>query len=106
MRITTPGLFNEVDAWIAALVLAGLMFAGWFVGWSLGRRASSGGGEPPGEKFSDASFALLGLLLAFTFGMSIQKHGERRTMVVQESNAIGDFYTCVTLLNEPLRGRL
>src|SRR4051812_21043616 len=104
--MATSGLFDLVDAWAAALVLAVLMFGAWVIGWSIGRRQPRREGEPPGEKFSDASFALLGLLLAFTFGMSIQKHGERRAMVLAESNAIGDFYTCVTLLNEPLRARL
>ncbi|MGH7935221.1 MAG: hypothetical protein ACREQN_18925 [Candidatus Binataceae bacterium] len=49
---------------------------------------------------------LLGLLLAFTFGMSILKHDNRRTMLAADSNAIGDFYTCATLLKEPLRTKL
>src|SRR4051812_46751537 len=110
-RMNGGGLFEHLDAWLSGLLLAVAMLCGWAVGWRIGRRRSvveSGGGdsEPPGEKFSDASFALLGLLLAFAFGMSLQKHGERRANVVNESNAIGDFYTCVTLLPEPARGKL
>src|SRR4051812_48085434 len=105
--MNTGGLFDHLPAWIATLLLAGAMLCGWALGWSVGRRRSAdsgaGSGEPPGEKFSDASFALLGLLLAFVFGMSLQKHGDRRAMVVNESNAIGDYYTCVTLLPEPMR---
>jgi len=50
--------------------------------------------------------ALLGLLLAFAFGTSMAKHDQRRIAVVQDSNAIGDFYTCATLLKEPVRSRL
>lgn len=36
----------------------------------------------------------------------MSKHDQRRTAVVQDSNAIGDFYTCATLLKEPVRTRL
>jgi hypothetical protein len=50
--------------------------------------------------------ALLGLLLAFTFGSSISKHEQRVIAVVTDSNAIGDFYTCATLLKEPTRSKL
>jgi hypothetical protein len=63
-------------------------------------------GQAPAGKFNEACMALLGLLLAFTFSMSLSKHDQRRLMVVNESNAIGDFYTCVSLLKEPARGRL
>ncbi len=38
--------------------------------------------------------------------MSLVKHDQRRQMVVTDSNAIGDFYTCVSLLKEPVRGKL
>jgi hypothetical protein len=57
-------------------------------------------------KFTDASMAILGLLLAFTFAMSVGRHDQRRLCVVAESNAIGDFYTCATLLKEPQRSGL
>ena len=46
------------------------------------------------------------LALAFTFSMSLGKHDQRRAMVVAESNAIGDFYTCASLLPSPVRSRL
>jgi len=52
------------------------------------------------SKFLDASLAVLGLLLAFTFSTALVKHDQRRLMVVADSNAIGDFYTCASLLKE------
>ena len=57
-------------------------------------------------QFDGSSIALLGLLLAFAFGTSMSKHDQRRLAVVQDSNAIGDFYTCASLLKEPVRTRL
>jgi hypothetical protein len=50
--------------------------------------------------------ALLSLLLGFTFGMSMNWHNERRLAVVADANSIGDFYTCASLLREPVRSKL
>jgi hypothetical protein len=99
-------MFHWIDAWAIALTFAVAMFASWYLGWRLGRRLHPEPGEDPGTKFTDASMALLGLLLAFTFSMAMVRHDQRRLAVVAESNAIGDFNTCVTLLREPKRSDL
>jgi hypothetical protein len=97
---------TEVDSWVTAAVLAAAMLAAWSFGRWQGRRLSKTDREAAASKFNDASLALLGLLLAFTFSMALGKHDQRRQMVVSDSNAIGDFYTCVSLLKEPMRGQL
>jgi uncharacterized membrane protein len=99
-------IVERLDAWLIALVLAGAMAACWALGRCWGRRFSSVTGEDPGTKFTDASVALLGLLLAFTFAIALGRYDQRRLAVVAESNAIGDFYTCASLLKEPYRSRL
>jgi hypothetical protein len=81
------------------------MFAAWRIGRQMGGRLRDKDNVKP-SKFDDASMALLGLLLGFTFGMSIAKHDQRRLAVVADGNAIGDFYTCASLLKEPTRTRL
>jgi hypothetical protein len=98
--------FDRIDAWLIAIVFAVAMLACWFLGWRRGRRLQTLPGEDPDAKFIDASVVLLGLLLAFTFSMSLQDHDQRRSAVVAEANAIGDFYTCATLLREPWRSEL
>jgi hypothetical protein len=95
-----------IVAWLVVVVLALAMFAGWAIGWLMGRRLRARDGERSSTKFDDASLALMGLLLAFTFGMSLNKHDNRRDMVVADSNAIGDLYNCITVLKEPVRGKL
>src|SRR5487761_1561408 len=95
-------LFAEVDSWVVALALGLAMFAAWEFGLWHGRRLQVESGEVPVSKFEDASLALLGLLLGFTFSMAIVKHDQRRLMVVADSNSIGDFYTCASLLKEPV----
>jgi hypothetical protein len=99
-------IFAEVDSWAVALALGLAMFAAWQFGRWHGRRLRIESGEVPVSKFEDAILALLGLLLSFTFSMAIVKHDQRRLMVVADSNAIGDFYTCASLLKEPVRAKL
>jgi hypothetical protein len=99
-------LIENTGAWIIALVFAAAMLACWTAGWRRGQRMPLETGEDPGVKFTDASVALLGLLLAFTFSMALGRHDYRRLAVIAESNAISDFYTCATLLKEPHRSEL
>ncbi len=100
------GFLIQTDSWIIAAILAGLMLAAWFLGCRRGARLSADERKSMEKTFSDASMAILGLLLAFTFSMTLSKHDQRRQMVVLDSNAIGDFYTCASLLKQPVRGQL
>jgi hypothetical protein len=100
-------IFDDVDAWAIASTVAFAMTLGWLAGRRRGRRLRAElNGKPAVSKFVDASLALLGLLLAFTFSTALGKHDQRRIMVVTDSNAIGDFYTCASLLKEPERTKL
>jgi hypothetical protein len=96
---------GRLDIRILAMILAIAMLAAWQVGLWMGRRLQREGHSKP-SKFDDASMALLGLLLAFTFGTSISKHDHRVIAVVTDSNAISDLYTCATLIKEPTRSKL
>jgi hypothetical protein len=98
-------IVNALDLNVVALTLGAAMLVTWEIGVRMGERLRAKGHVQP-SKFADASMALLGLLIAFSFGMSIDRHDRRRVAAVADSNAIGDFYTCVTLLNEPIRGKL
>jgi len=62
------------------------------------RRASS---LPSTESLETAVFALLGLLIAFTFSGALTRFDLRRSQAVDEVNAIGTAYLRVDLLPEP-----
>jgi hypothetical protein len=49
---------------------------------------------------------LLGLLMAFSFGMVIERYESRRDLGIKHANAIGTAYLRVQLLDEPHRSRL
>jgi len=100
------GFFSRIDPGSTALLLAAVMLVTWSVGFRLGRRLRTEGSAAPEGKFEDAVVAILGLLLAFTFSMALSKYDHRREMLVQDSNAIGDFYTCASLLPDPVRTKL
>ncbi len=96
----------DIDSWLLATGVAVAMVGGWALGRWIGRRQKQDDTAAPGIKFNDASMALLGLLLGFTFSMSLSRHDQRRLMVITEGNSLGDFYTCASLLKEPVRGQL
>jgi len=49
---------------------------------------------------------LLGLLLAFTFGMVLNRYEARRELVTREANGIGTAYLRAQFLDEPYRSHL
>jgi hypothetical protein len=105
-RAAVDALLVRIDAWALALALALVMFVAWRLGWRSGHRRIQTATEPRGSSFTDASLALLGLLLAFTFSLALSKHEQRRQMVVADANSIGDFHTCACLQKEPIRKKL
>jgi hypothetical protein len=58
------------------------------------------------EYLLGGSLALLALLLAFTFGLVLNRYEARRQLVTDEANAIGTAYLRAQLLDEPHRSRL
>jgi len=93
-----------LDPSLVAAILVALMLVGWRIGVQRGRSLHNRNGTAP--QFDSAGMAFMGLLLAFAFGISMSKFDQRRLALVEDSNAIGDFYTCATLLKEPIRSRL
>jgi hypothetical protein len=53
-----------------------------------------------------AVFALLGLLIAFTFSMAANRYDVRRGLVVAEANAVGTTYLRFQVLEDPARSEL
>jgi hypothetical protein len=88
---------------LIALFLAVGMAASWIIGYWVGGREPTPVLEPSESRLDDASLTLLALLLAFAFGTAMARHEQRRLMVIADANAIGDFYTCASLLKEPVR---
>lgn len=86
-----------------AIVFVALLFLGMLVSLEIGRRlalrAAPGTGDKEGLGVIDgAIFALLGLLVAFTFSGAAARFEERRHLIVEEANDIGTAYLRIDLL--------
>jgi hypothetical protein len=92
--------FELRAAFLTAAMLAGLvgfMEIGRRVG--VRRRARElARAEPEGAVVDTAVFALLGLLIAFSFSGALGRFDRRRTLVADEANAIGAAYRHLDLL--------
>jgi hypothetical protein len=53
-----------------------------------------------------SALGLLGLLIAFTFGLVLNRYEARRDLVTREANSLGTAYLRTQLLDEPHRSRL
>jgi hypothetical protein len=94
----------------AVLLAAGLllaMLACLEIGHRLGRRRAAQAPEGAGAGVVDgAIFALLGLLIAFTFSGAASRFDQRRALIVEEANAIGTAYLRVDLVPAAAQGEL
>ncbi len=91
--------------WVAASVLVAVMLVATEIGFHAGRRMA----QRPGAKSTrvdDASAALFGLLLAFTFGAATTRYDRRLWLMVDEATAIGDLAGVAGVLAEPQRSEL
>lgn len=94
-------------------VTAALLFFGMLAATEAGYRIGRGrrGGQPgelrEGVATTEAAvFALLGLLLAFSFGGAYARLDERRRLIADEANAIGTAWLRLDLLDPPAREEL
>ena len=87
---------------LVALVFVGALFLGMLacleMGRRLGRRGDLSGAKDGMGVIEGAVFALLGLLLAFTFSGAATRFEGRRHLIVEEANDIGTAYLRVDLL--------
>ena len=94
---------------LAAIALFGGMLVLMELGARLDRRRMER--DPERERAGTATaegavFALLGLLVAFTFSGGLQRFEARRDLIVQETNAIGTAWLRLDVLPEPERTEL
>ena len=89
----------------AAMIFAGVIFF-LIVGRRVGQKAfeRQGGGQANVGSLEAAVFALLGLLIAFTFSGALQRFDTRRVQVVEEANTVGTAWMRLDLL--PAAARL
>jgi hypothetical protein len=106
-------MFEIVNVGAIGGGIAALMFVAILsfleLGHWLGKRilAKDGAVAPPGaSSLETAVFALMGLLIAFTFSGALTRFDARRVLSVNEANAIGTAYLRIDLLPEATQPKL
>ena len=94
-----------MDRMVARALFALALFVGMLILLNVGRRigAKHLASDPKGARtgtgtIEAAVFALLGLLIAFTFSGAVSRFDHRRHLIVEEANAIGTAYLRLDLL--------
>ena len=100
----SQGLFGGFPIWVVFVATIVAFVIATNVGYLAGVRVRGRLGEvatPDMGATMGGLLGLLGLLLAFTFGMAGQRFDWRKTLVVEEANAIGTAWLRIDLIPEP-----
>jgi len=106
-------MLQIIDPAVIGGALAGVLFVGilaalWIGRW-IGKRTIARHGPAAAPNISSletAVFALLGLMIAFSFSGALSRFDTRRAQVVDEANAIGTAYLRIDLLPASVQPRL
>lgn len=93
---------------LLALALTAGMVGLARLGYRLGRRSLAGGASDTAGwgALEAAVFGLLGLLVAFSFSGAADRFQQRKSLIVQEVQAIGTAWDRLDLLPEPARSEI
>ena len=94
----------ELATWVVSSILFVQMLTAIWIGRWLAKNRSQEYTENPGTTAITASlYGLLGLLLAFTFGMSGDRFKERKHLIVDEANAINTVRLRIRLYTDSIQ---
>ncbi len=98
-------IFHQLNEFLVVALVFLILIAAGEVGYRLGQRQLARQKNEAAvvkhahlNEIQTAIFAVLGLLLAFTFSMAVSRFDERKQALVTETNAIGTAYLRVQLL--------
>jgi len=92
-------MFLATYATLIALGLILAMIGLMQIGWRIGKNFKDEAAKPANVgAIQGAIFALLGLLIAFTFANGISRFDDRRKLIVEEANNIGTAFLRIDLL--------
>lgn len=95
-------VFAGSPLWLDFLLLLAVCVGAFELGRLLGqrmlRRAIADDGDNSETHALSGVFGLLALLMAFSFGMALDRYEERRALVVEEANALGTLASRLALL--------
>lgn len=107
--MSASGIIAVLPLWALGIITVVIVLLSVELGWRLGhynRQRAEKEKEAPIGAVVGAALGLLAFLLAFTFGMAATRYDTRKSVVLQEANAIGTTYLRGDLLPEPQLGEV
>ena len=102
-------LFYQLPTWVIGLLFIFVLLSALEFGYYVGRglQDSWKNANPTnGQIILTSMFALLGLIIAFTYGAGVERFNARKQSVILETNAMRDAYLQADLVAEPGRTEL
>ena len=103
------GFFYDSPIWLVAMIIFAVNLAALEIGYRVALRhqdESKDGDSGGGNLVVTSLFALLGLILAFTFAAGVSRHELRKQSAITEANALGTAFLNARLVAEPGRTEL
>lgn len=104
VELQNPLIFQHL--WVAVAILLAIFVGASLIGHHIGKRnavVTRDTLKPPLQIFPTSMLGLMALLLGFSFSMAVTRYEERRSLVIQEANAVGTTALRAEMLAEPFR---
>jgi hypothetical protein len=104
----TEGFLLATPLWVILVVTVGAFLVAAELGYRIGRWRKAATSEATMTDMGitlGGLLGLLGLLLAFTFGMAGNRYEDRKSLVIEEANAIGTAWLRTDLIPMPQRAQ-
>lgn len=99
-------LTNIIPLWVVTLLFAGLLLVSLMFGTWLRRFVAVDPATVGGGQFIFGTFSILSLLVGFTFSLALNRHDQRRDMLLEEANAIRALHRTLVHVEEPGRAEI
>jgi len=104
------GILDSYPLGVGAVILLAVLLSSLEIGYWLGKRTKIHQGANVISGSKDIAlgpmFALLGLIMAFTYAFTVSRADQRKQVIVDEANTIGTAFLRTELTSEPGRSEL
>ena len=100
---------DQISLWAFFLIIILILFTAAEIGFHLGKwpkRLSKDEEKGQARTILGAALGMLAFMLAFTFGMAGSIHNARKSVLLEEANAIGTAYLRAQILPEPSSSKI
>jgi hypothetical protein len=95
-----------VPLWAVTLAFAGVLLVSMLIGTWLRRFVHVDPATVGNGQLLVGAFSILSLLIGFTFSLALNRHDERRNLLLEESNAIRALHRTLVHVEEPGRSEI